>query len=360
MLFILFLSLLGLTTGISAAITLPFNPPKETQSSPQDPLQTISTAANNLPTNSDINLSSSTNIDPRFTYEVKFTPRTLYKKSAYLNTLLALADLSTKGWTVRMKWETLYQFSGYSDVVIRIHASQHPSSLQYRYAIWGLYRAIHESSDHGFKECLLRLYWSPILGGTRHLLGYVSILEAPSKDIDSDNSTGNTLAPAEAVSPEEPPYANLTTTTTTTAENSTSSVTVAEIRIADNLRFEFNLENRLLNIDAVFRTIFSGLIYLSALDQSKKMLYPGHVTDEESSMYLRWDVSLWSIGPNFEPRFLISALSALPVYMYAQDKFREVRFIVFVSDVEAGRGWLYRQGLFEDSSREVRRRGLLE
>ena len=331
------ISLLVLATKIFAAVSPP-SYSKERQLSVSHP-RTLSTAAiDNATVLNSSSLAALTNIDPRFTYTIKFTNEILDKKSAYFNTLLALADLSTKGWTARLKWDTMYTFS-IGIITIRIHASSDPSDLQYRYAIWGLYRAISEISANEFKECVLTLYWSPILGRTRHTIGYLSILGPPSHSIDSVNSTEDAL---ELALPTQATSLGLSSGNLTTLTVNDTTFLVIGHKSGHDLRFEFSLEPRRLDVDAVFHTIYMGIIDLASLNQFQRIMHPGVVQDDASQTYLRWDASLLVVEPYLNPSFLILAMSGLPVYMNEKEQYQEARFIVYVDQFEVGRGWLYR------------------
>ena len=336
MLLVLLISILGLATKKSAAISLVPYPTRLTQHFPPN-TQNISMAATDITTY----LSSGIqpiDLDPRFTYEARFARQFLNKDSAYLNTLLALEDLSTKGWTQRLRWEANYSFVGYGGVIIRIHASQNPSTLQYRHAIWGLYLAIRESSANGLRACLLNLYWSPVPGKTRYLLGYVSILGPPSSSTDSGKSTDDALAPA---LPTEPGSKNITLNIPTSTIRNSTSIAVESTDTA-SLRFEIDLRKRSIDIDAIFHTIYPGIVYLASKPQSEAILQPGLIEDDVLRTFLRWDFTHITSQPRFEYRYAIAALSALPVYMYEYNRYEDARFIVYVDEIEVGRGWLYR------------------
>lgn len=339
MLLLLPISLLGLSTVQSAAITSPLHLMNEAQSPHHS--RKSSTAVFDIPVNLNDSLTSSM-IDPRFKYDSELDNQILDKESAYLNTLLALADLSTKGWTTNLKWEAQYSHGG---VTIRIDASQNPSTLQYRYAIWGLYLAIRTISTNGFRACVLTMYWDPGVGLLRQRLGQVSILRTSSLGIDSSNSTEESLEfalPTQGISPELV-LANLTTTTTTTNNNSTSLAT--EGADTTNLKFDIHFLGNRLDIDAIFHTIYAGVVYLASWPQSKRVDRPGFINDHVSRTFLRWDSSYLTVQPTFEYRYVIAALTRLPVCMYEQRRFEDARFVVYVDEIEVGRGWLYRDGV---------------
>ncbi|KAL9133113.1 MAG: hypothetical protein Q9175_005709 [Cornicularia normoerica] len=334
MLLILLISHFGLATVHSAAIIPPTHLINEAQISP--PPRNLSTAAFDIPPSLNGSLTPII-IDPRFTYEQRFAHQTLDKMSAYMSTLLALADLSTKGWTSILRWEAQYSLFSYGDVTVRIHAAQNPSTLQYRYAIWGLYSAIGASSAHGFDACVLTLYWSPLVGRTRHVIGYVSILGGSSLGISSGNFTEESLglALSTQVSPRERALSNLTTT----PNDSVSLATETTDR--KNLKVEISLQGKTLDIDSVFYTMNTGIVYLSSWPQSDRVKEPGLIKYDVSRTFLRWDSSYLTAWPSFEYRDAIAALARLPAYMYEQNRFGEARFRVYVDETEVGRGCLY-------------------
>ena len=276
--------------------------------------------------------------DPRFSYDPKFAQLFLDKKSAYVTTVLALRDLSTKGWTSILSSEEQYSWANYGDVTIRIHATGDPSILQYRYAIWGLYSAIQETYAHGFRACVLGLYWSPIVGETRHLMGYVSIIGETSLQPGSGSHTEKSVG---LTSPTHPAPPTVAISNITTAANGSISLDAGEVD-AMNLKVEINWEGRPINIDNVFHVVNTAIVYLSANTQEGYISRPGVIKDDASRTFLRWDSTNRRASPYMEYRHMIEALARLTSSMYEQDRFEEVRFILFLSDEEVGRGWLYK------------------
>ena len=329
------ISLLGLATVHSAAAVLP----DHLLSEAEDSLSPGNLSAAGMDIVPSLNKSGITiSKDPRFSYVPRFAQLFLDKKAAYVTTVLALTDLSTKGWTSTISSDTLYAWASYGDVTIRIHATGNPSVLQHRYAIWGLYSAIQESYFHGFRACVLSLYWSPIVGGTRHLIGYVSILGEPSLQLGSgshiERSVGLTspthlLPPSAAVS------------NTTTAANGSISLDAGKVD-AMNLKVEINWEGRPIDIDNVFRVVNTAIVYLSAKTQAAYVDKPGVIKDDSSHTFLRWDSTNLMAWPYMEYRHMIATLAKLTTFMYENDRFEELRCILFVRDAEVGRGWLYK------------------
>ena len=343
MLLLLLLSLAGLPVTYSVATPSTLHLVQETQFTPRQ-LPNLSTPSTNFASNLDSSLPQN-DINPRFTYDKMFADQTLDNKSAYLNTLLALADLSTMGWTERMRYETMYTFSKYGDVTIRIHASEKPSSLQYRYAIWGLYYAIREASANSLKATVLTLYWSPIVGKSRHKVGYVSILGASTPTIDVSDSNNDALG--QVVPTHADSLQSTSARFTNVSINNSTTVEIIPV-FRSKLSFSINLEDRPLDINAIFQTIYAGIVHLASFKQSDPIMQPGFVKDDAFRTFLRWDWSHIDVKPLFEYRHAIAALSVLPPYMYLYNQFVEVRFIVLVNSFEVGRGWLYKLGVNEE------------
>ena len=339
MLLVGWLSLFGLAIVRSAAITPSPHLIKETQPPPLRP-RNKPTAVTEIPPNLNRSLIPVI-IDPRLTYDIKFANQLLNKKSAYMNTLLALADLSTKGWTPVLGWASHYSFSNYGDVSIFIHASQNPSTLEYRYAIWGLYLAILETSARGFRACVSTLYWSPRVGERPHVIGCISIVGGSPSGIGSNNSTEDflkTTFPTQASSPD------LALANSTTASSNSTSLASEKTDIPD-LKIDIRLLGKGLDIDGIFRTIYTGVVQLASRPQSQRVDEPGVIDDPTSRTFLRWDSSYLTVEPSFESRYLIAALAKLPVFMYEQDRFEDATFVVYVDEIEVGRGWLYKRGV---------------
>lgn len=329
-----FISLLGLAIVHSAAAVPPDRllSQAEKSSSPGN----LSTAGVDVARSLNRSVTA-ISTDPRFSYTSKFAELFLDKKSAYVTTVLALMDLSTKGWTSILSSEADYSWAHYGAVTIRIHATGNPSVLQYRYAIWGLYSAIQESYFHGFRACVLSLYWSPIVGGTRHLIGYVSIIGETSLQLGSGNYTEKSVGLTSPTHPVPPPVAMLNATT---AANGSISLDAGKVD-GMNLRVEVKWESRPINVDNIFRVVNMAIVYLSAQTQQGYVNKPGVIKDDASHTFLRWDSTNSRAWPHMEYRHMITTLATLTVYMYVEDRFEDVRFILFVNDEEVGRGWLY-------------------
>lgn len=337
MLLLLLTGLLGLATVHSTAIIPPLH---LVEAQFRSSSRNSSTGGWDISTSLNSSIASFT--DPRLTYDREWAEQSLDRKSAYMDTLLALADLSTKGWTSTLDWEAGYSLSNYNNVAVTIHASYDPSTLQYRQAIWGLYLANRESSVNGFRACVLKLYWSRQIGRIRQEVGYVSLLRGSSLGTDSDNTTNDSLEFATSKQVSANPINTLDRSTALTTRTAGT----------DNLKIEISLLERSLDIDAIFHMMYAGVVYLAAFPQFARIDKAGYIKDNVARTILRWDSSYLTVQPTFEYRFLITALARLPAYMYEQDRFREARFIIYVDEIEVGRGWLYGSEWEGDSRRE--------
>lgn len=332
LLFLLF-SVLSLSTVDSAAITLAQRLTNGAQISHLPPNLTttafnISLGVNSRPT--------SAIVDPRFTYDKLFLDEVLDKNSVYMTALIGLVDLSTLGWTTTLTRERQYSMGSYGDLEIRIQAKQTPSILQYRHAIWGLYRAIQEVSANGFRGCYLTLFWNPGAGAPSQKLGGVLIIHGSPLGIDNSTSIRRSLrlAMPTEVSPPELALFDLNNSTLTTQAEGTT-----------DLKVEISLLGRPLDIDAVFQIVYTSIVYLSSRPQTERIDGPDFIQDYASQTVLRWEPSYLTVQPAFEYRYVIAALARLPAYMLEQGRFEEARFVVFVDRNEVGRGWLYRAGV---------------
>ena len=173
----------------------------------------------------------------------------------------------------------------------------------------------------------------------------MSILGAstPSIDIsDSNNDALERVVPthADSLQPTSAKFTNVSINNSTALE--LKSVFVPKVS------FNINLEDRPLDINAVFQTIYAGIVHLASFKQSDPIMQPGFVKDDAFRTFLRWDWSHLDVKPLFEYRHAIAALSVVPPYMYKHNEFVEVRFIVLVDGFEVGRGWLYKLGINEE------------
>ena len=108
------------------------------------------------------------------------------------------------------------------------------------------------------------------------------------------------------------------------------------------LKFKIDLRDKPIDIDAVFHTIYPGIVYLASMPQSAGIVQPGLVKDDAFRTFLRWDFTNIMSEPVFEYRYAIAALSALPGYMHEHNRYEQAAFIVYVAETEVGRGELYR------------------
>ena len=182
------------------------------------------------------------------------------------------------------------------------------------------------------------------MGWTPHIIGYVSILRGSLPGIGSGNST--TKESRELTLPMQisPPAVALSNFTTTLND---SSALADRIPLTTNSYVDITLLGKPLAIDAIFDVIYAGMLYLSAWPQIQAIDKPGFIKDDVSRTILRWDSSHLTVYPSFEYKYAIAALVKLPACMYELNRFEDARFIVYVNEIEVGRGWLYRTGVGE-------------
>lgn len=290
-----------------------------------------------------LNLNSSLpgdTIDPRLTYSTKFGIGNLDRRSCYMNTLEALLDLPSKGWARKLP-ETEYSIPGYSGIRIRLVPYEDSTLMQYRHAVWGLYLAIQEMMANEFKVCVLTLNWSFIVGGTPHVIGFVAILGTSASGIGNGNLPEDSLElPQSPAQGESLNTGDAFSLVSRIAGNSASSASDPK---SPNLRVDTTFQTGApLATDTVFHTILAGMILLAAQPQDQAIQAAGYIKDSLSGLRLRWDASFQ--GKDFTYRYAMLGLAALPVYMYAQDRFSPARFVFYVDEMEAGRGVIYQSG----------------
>ena len=299
--------------------------------------ENTTTAAVDIPLHLNSSVPGDT-IDPRLTYSTKFGTRSLDRRSCYMNTLNALLDLPRRGWLRRIS-ETDYSLPGYSDIHIRLEAFEDSTLMQYRHAVWGLYLAIHEMMANQLKSCVLTLSWSFTVGGTPHVIGFVAIVGTYSSGIGTGNSTEDSLEVPQ--SPSQGGSFNINDPFSVifgNARNSSSSA--AELK-SQELRVDTTfITGAALTVDTVFHVVSAGIVLLASQPQDQAIQVPGYINDSPSGLCLRWDGSFR--GADFLYRDAMIGLAALPVDMYAQDRFDPMRFVVYVDEMETGRGIIYK------------------
>ena len=138
---------------------------------------------------------------------------------------------------------------------------------------------------------------------------------------------------------------------TATIGNSTP-IAPESAEISSILKFKIDLRDKPIDIDAVFHTIYPGIVYLASMPQSAGIVQPGLIKDYAFRTFLRWDFTNIMSQPVFEHRYAIAALSALPVYMYELNRYEQAQFIVYVAETEVGRGLLYRHHSEQNQAEE--------
>ena len=265
-------------------------------------------------------------IDSRFTTVVNSYPDVkISGKSTLMNILKTMIELSYSEGTHVYAGGT-FSFRDYTNVKIRIKPSS--SRLQYRYAIWGLFKAAqYLTSNNMFVFIIVNLYRSE--GGVPALLGTIEIFPDPLPDVVESEKVQNLIGVGQQA--ETPP---ITPGLASIEDNETG---VAAGKLSVFLEFQ----GQILSIPEVFMTLFLGLFHIAS-HGTAHLVHEFEVRDRSTKMelvYEHYDAARTS-PPFFKYYYAARALEYIPKYMFAQRRFEEVIFVLEIGGTPVGIGHL--------------------
>ncbi|CAF9918606.1 hypothetical protein IMSHALPRED_004356 [Imshaugia aleurites] len=274
--------------------------------------------------------------DRRFGTIIRVYPDVkLSGKSAYMNILKAMINLSYSEGTHAYAGET-FSFPGYTNVKIRITpATSSSSDLQYRFAIWGLYRsADYLTMANGFSVIIANLYWSA--SGSKVLVGVIEIFPDPLPDILESKeiqSFVGTSRQAETL-PNFGKLANISYV----GSNETD---LASPTNAGKLSVFLELQGPVLSIPEVFMMLFRALVHIASFGTAQ-IVHAFQVRHMDTMTELVYE----DYGaPRTSPPFFVyheaaRALGYIPKFMFAQHKFEAVTFVLEIDGTPIATGYL--------------------
>ena len=252
-------------------------------------------------------------------------------KSTYMNILKAMIQLSYSEGTHAYAGET-FSFRGYTDVKIRItRITSSSTTLQYRYAVWGLFKAAeYMSRNNKFTCTIVSLYWDG--SGVPVLAGIIKISPNPLLDITSSKELPHLVSIGQqAQTPSN--SSNLANVTS----NEYSETDRATITDAGEFKVFIELQGKTLSIKVVFMMLLSGLLHIASFPTAH------HVQDfliRDSSSRTEFQYENYGAASHFTYHAAARALALVPKYMFAQSRFEAATFVVEIGSIPAGTGYL--------------------
>ena len=256
-------------------------------------------------------------------------------KSTYMNILKAMIELSYSESTHAFAGGTFF-FHGYTDVKVRITPPTSSSSaLQYRYAIWGLFKAAHYLTEHKTFTCIIMdLYWFG--SGEPVLVGVIEIFPDPLPDVSGSKEPQNLMGIGQQAG--TPPNAFNLANFTSIGNNETA---LGAPTNAGKFLVYLELQGPSLSLPEVFMTIFLALMHIASKGTAQ-LVQNFEVRDLTSKMELVYE----HYGPPresppfFTYREAARALGYVPKYMFAQHRFEAVTFVLEIDGTPVGTGFL--------------------
>ena len=332
----------------SIAITLPDVHQNQTVL-PDLPLNNLSVTGSDSETTTALGLLVDP-IDKDFGTIIRHYPEVkISGKSTYMNILKAMIKLSYSEGTDPYMGETFF-FHGFTNVKIRITCGTSSSTtLQYRYAIWGLFKAASYLTTSTVFSCtIVDLYWSG--SGAPALVGVIEIFPDPLPDILRSKEIEELVEIGRQgeMLPSSRNLANVTYVD----RNETD---LASPTNSGKLSVFLQLQGPVLSIPEVFMTLFLALVHIASLGSAQ--LVQGFQVQDMDTMtelvYQDYDAPRTS-PPYFVYRDAARALGHIPPYMFTRHKFEAVTFVLEVDGTPVGTGFLRKfSGTSSVASRKV-------
>ncbi len=275
-------------------------------------------------------------IDERFRTTIHMFPDVrISGKSTYMNMLKAMIQLSYSEATHAYTGET-FSFPSYTNVKIRItRVTSSSSTLQYRYALWGLYEAVdYLTTISVFSSIQVDLYWSG--GGVPAQVGVIEIFPDPLSDIAESKDIQNIRGISQRV--ETLPNSRDVAKFTSIDSNETN---LAATTYAGQFKVFVEFQGEMLSISEVFMTLFLAIVDIASFGTAAPM-HDFVAQDGKTKMELVYEHygAPRTSTPFFTYHAAARALGYIPEYMFEQRRFEELVFVVEVGGVPVGTGFL--------------------
>ena len=331
MLTFLLLYLLGLTFVNSTVLSLPGHLRNGTELFDLSNTNATVTGNDYDPTNNASSLGTS--VDKHFRTVIdNFPDVRISGKSTYMSILKAMIALSYGEGTHAYAGET-FSFRDYTNVKIRItRATPSSSTLQYRYAIWGLFKAAqYLTSTNVFTCIIVSLYWDG--SGVPVQVGTIEILPDPLPDIASSTKLRRLMRIGQQA---ETPSNFSDMANFASIENKETDLTAPGKFIVF-----LELQGQILSIKEVFMTLFLGLLHIASF-RTDHIVHDFVVRDSLTRTELRYENygAPRTSPPLFTYHAAARALAHVPKFMFAQSRFEAVTFVLEIGGTPVGTGYL--------------------
>lgn len=275
-------------------------------------------------------------IDKHFKTIIQLYPEVgVSGKSTYMNILKAMINLSYSEGTHAYAGET-FSFDLYTNVKIRItRVTSSSSALQYRYAIWGLFKAAQYLTENNIFACVIvNLFWSG--GGAPALVGVIEIFPDPLPDNAESNEIQRLMGIGQRAEP--PPTSLGLANLTSICSNESGLATSAN---AGKLLVFLEFQGPTLSVSEVFMTLFLTLLEIASFGTTH-LVHDFKVEDLITKTELVYE---HYGAPRTSPPFFVyhvaaRALGLVPKYMFEQHRFEAVTFVLEVDGTPVGTGFL--------------------
>ena len=265
-------------------------------------------------------------------------------KSTYMNILKAMIQLSYSEGTHAYAGET-FSFRGYTNVKIRItRAISSSTTLQYRYAIWGLFKtARHLTNNNIFTRCVVSLYWDG--SGVPVLVGTIEIFPDPLPNVASSTKLPHLIRIGQQA--ETPSNSSNLAKFTSIEYKETDLATITN---AGDFKVFVEFQGQILSIKEVFMALYLVLLHIASFS-SEQIVNDFVITDWFSRtefLYENYGAAPRTSPPFFTYRVAARALASIPKYMFVQGKFETITFVVEIEGTPVGTGFLRKASTTSD------------
>ena len=277
-------------------------------------------------------ISPGSDIDRHFRTVIDTSPSIkISGKSTYMNILKAMIQLSYSVGTHAYAGET-FSYRGYTDVKIRItRITSSSTTLQYRYAVWGLFKAAeYMSRNNKFTCTVMSLYWDG--SGVPVLVGIIEISPNPLLDITSSKDFPHLVRIGQQA---ETPSNSSNLANVTSIEYSETDL--ATITDAGEFKVFIELQGQTLSIKDVFMLLLSGLLHIASFPTAHPVQ---DFLIRDSSSRTEFQYENYGAASLFTYHAAARALALVPKYMFAQGRFETATFVVEIGSIPVGTGYL--------------------
>ena len=275
-----------------------------------------------------------TSTDPRFGMKVIYGETNIPHTACLMNVVELLAQYAELDFLGRVRQRHGIVLPEYPQVEIAVLPAAPATSVEVRFVVWAIWVGIREIiNKHKFHEAEFEVLWED------ETVAYISLTKPMNIQITGSNRTlGTNESLTLLSSPNEATSDNLDTSNST--ENSSDALTEGQF----TWRPFFTHEAKTLTVIEVFLTVMAGLKNAAPHPASEKV--PGPFSSAAVDVFANVQFYLHKRrNPRTKPPFfqyihIIKALRLIPGYMLDKKRFSELFFLMEVSGLPVGEGYL--------------------